>query len=102
MIPLPPGCTLTNNIRIQAHELTDEMVNWIVDAGGNVATDSWYDFRGNQREIKYISYGRGKRCHISNSGDVTLHFQAEDGPVALAFIIKFMNEITRHNFPEFN
>lgn len=102
MISLPPGCTVTNNIRIQVNQLTDEMIVWFREVGGEVTVAPYYDFRGRRQEIRYVKYGRGKRCHISSNGDVTMHFQAEDSAVALGFIMMFMNDITRHNFPEYN
>jgi hypothetical protein len=110
MIPLAPGCSVSQNIRITVNELTDDMIQWFVDVGGSVTTDHHLSYsRSNgvyQKEsfVKRVSYGRGKYCYRmqDGSGTVLLHFQGQDGAVASAFMIKFNQHVVSHNFPEFS
>ena len=107
MITLPPGCTVSQNIRIVVAELTDDMVQWFVDVGGSVSTDHQYRTYSyppeREKIIKRVSYGKGKYCYRLQDGTngVLLHFQGEDAVVASAFMLRFNNYILSHNFPEF-
>jgi hypothetical protein len=112
MITLPPGCTVSQNIRIVIDELTDDMLQWFVDVGGAVTTDHQMAYPRNsfgygkmqpEKFVKRVSYGRGKYCYRMQDGsqNILLHFQGEDGAVASAFILRFNESILSHNFPEF-
>ena len=107
MITLPPGCAVSRNIRITINDLTDDMIQWFVDVGGSVSTDTYLMTGGSplrERVIKRVSYGRGKYCYRMQDGSsnrVLLHFQGEDGAVASAFMLRFNESIVSHNFPEF-
>jgi hypothetical protein len=102
MIKLPPGCTITNAITIEVQYLTDEMVDWYEQFGGAVTGGNAYYIKGREITKKYVSFGRGKRCHYhaSDSGGVRLHFLGEDAQSAMLFILTFSDKILQHNFPE--
>jgi hypothetical protein len=101
MIALPPGCTVTYSLYIDVQKLTDEMIEWFNLVGGRVWTDSWYDTRGREQTITYVSYGRGKRCHYyAGSSGVKLHFAGEDASIASIFLLKFLDSVIRHNLNE--
>jgi len=93
MIPLPPGCQVSYNIRIVVSQLSDDMVQWFQDIGGKTSI-----------EPTRVSYGGGKSSyHMQDNTDrVLLHFQAQDAGMAMAFIIKFNESVVSHNFPEFS
>ena len=102
MIPLPPGCTVTFAVWVDVDKLTDEMVEWYRLIGGNVSQDTWYDTRGREQSVHYVSYGRGKRCHHHQNGNggTKLHFHGDDASTASMFIIKFFDHVTDNNLQE--
>lgn len=102
MIALPPGCTVTYAVWIDVDQLTDEMVEWYVMIGGNVYQDRWYDHRGKENTVNYVSYGLGKRCHHhhNGTGGTRLHFHGDDASAASMFIMKFFEHITNNNLQE--
>jgi hypothetical protein len=102
MIALPPGCTVTYAVWIDVDQLTDEMVEWYVMIGGNVYQDRWYDHRGKENTVNYVSYGPGKRCHHhhNGAGGTRLHFHGDDASAASMFIMKFFEHITNNNLQE--
>lgn len=101
MIALPPGCTVTYAVWIDVDQLTDEMVEWYVMIGGNVYQDRWYDHRGKENTVNYVSYGPSKRCHHHNgAGGTRLHFHGDDASAASMFIMKFFEHITNNNLQE--
>lgn len=99
MIALPPGCTVTYAVWIDVDRLTDEMIEWYQLVEGNVYEDTWYDHRGREQTVKYVSYGRGKKCHHHQNGQggTRLHFNGEDASTASMFIMKFFEHITANN-----
>lgn len=102
MITLPPGCTVTYSIWIDIDKLTDEMVEWYAMIGGVVWKDQWYDTRGREQSVNYVSYGKGKRCHHhqNGTGGTKLHFHGDDASTASMFIIKFFEHVTDNNLKE--
>jgi hypothetical protein len=102
VIALPPGCTVTYAIWIDVDRLTDEMVDWYELIGGKVYTDKWYDHRGREQAVIYVSYGKGKRCyhHQNGEGGTRLHFHGDDAGTASVFIMKFFEHITNNNLKE--
>ena len=102
MIALPPGCTVTYAVWVDVDQLTNEMVEWYRLIGGNVRQDTWYDTRGREQSVYFVSYGRGKRCHhhLNGSGGTKLHFNGEDASVASMFIMKFFEHITNNNLQQ--
>lgn len=102
MIALPPGCTVTYAVWIDVDQLIDEMVEWYVMIGGNVYQDRWYDHRGKENTVNYVSYGLGKRCHHhhNGTGGTRLHFHGDDASAASMFIMKFFEHITNNNLQE--
>lgn len=99
MIALPPGCTVTYAVWVDVDQLTDDMIEWYRLVEGRVYQDSWYDHRGRERSIWYVSYGQGKRCHHYQNGEggTRLHFHGNDASAASMFIIKFFDHITANN-----
>ena len=102
MIALPPGCTVTYAIWVDVDKLTDEMIEWYQLVEGKVYQDRWYDTRGREQSVYYVSYGKGKRCHHhqNGSGGTRLHFHGDDASTASVFIMKFFEHITNNNLQE--
>ena len=102
MIALPPGCTVSYAVWIDVDKLVDEMVEWYDLVGGKVYQDKWYDTRGREQSVYYVSYGRGKRCHHhhNGAGGTRLHFHGDDASAASMFIMKFFEHITANNLQE--
>lgn len=69
---------------------------------GKVYKDAWYNTRGREQSVYYVSYGRGKRCHHHHNGigGIRLHFHGDDASVASMFIMKFFEHITANNLQE--
>lgn len=99
MIPLPPGCTVSYAVWIDVDRLTNEMVDWYRLVEGRVSQDRWYDHRGREQTVHYVSYGKGKRCHHHQNGlgGTRLHFHGDDASTASMFIIKFFDHVTQNN-----
>ena len=99
MIALPPGCTVTYAVWIDVDRLSDEMVEWFRLVGGTVKKDQWYDHRGREQSIQYVSYGGYKWCHHhqNGTGGTRLHFHGKDASAASMFIMKFFDNITANN-----
>lgn len=102
MIPLPPGCTVSYAVWIDVDQLTDDMVDWYRLIGGKVYQDRWYDSRGREKSVHYVSYGKGKRCHHhhNGAGGTRLHFHGDDASAASMFIMKFFDHVTQNNLQE--
>ena len=102
MIALPPGCTVTYAVWIDVDKLLDEMVEWYSLIGGKVYQDRWYNHRGQEQTVTYVSYGRGKRCHHhqNGTGGTRLHFHGDDASAASMFIMKFFEHVTNNNLQE--
>jgi hypothetical protein len=102
MIALPPGCTVTYAVYVDVDKLTDEMVEWYKLIGGKIYEDQWYNHRGQENRVMYVSYGKGKRCHHHHNGvgGTRLHFHGDDASTASMFILKFFNHITANNLQE--
>ena len=102
MIPLPHGCTLNYAITIDIDQLSDDMVEWFEMIGGRVITDKFYDSRGREKTVKYVQYGKGKRCHRNQDGTegARIHFHGDDAPTASVFLIKFNEHVEKHNMRE--
>lgn len=102
MIVLPPGCTVTYAVWVDIDQLTDEMIEWYAMIGGVVWKDKWYDMRGREQSVYYVSYGNGKRCHHhqNGAGGTRLHFHGDDASTASVFIMKFFEHVTDNNLRE--
>jgi len=102
MIALPPGCTVTYAVWVDVDQLTDEMVEWYAMIGGVVWKDKWYDMRGREQTLNYVSYNKGKRCHHHQNGNggTRLHFHGDDASAASMFIMKFFDNVTANNLQE--
>ncbi len=102
MIALPPGCTVVYPIWIDVDKLSDDIINWYEQIGGNKKVETFWCSRGKENNIPYVSYGRGKWCHHHQNGfdGVRLHFNGEDAHVASMFLIKFLDNVTNHNLKE--
>ena len=103
MIPLPPGCTVNYNIWLDVDTLTDEMVEWFEMIGGHVILSSWRDLRGKEHVLKFVKYGIAKPCHRYQDGSnrVKINFSGDDASVASMFLLKFMENIEKHNMKEY-
>jgi hypothetical protein len=102
MISLPRGCTVSYNITIDIDELTDEMLDWYRVIEGTVTPNVEYDWRGKERIIYYVKYGKSKPCHYmaGGNGGVRLHFDGSDASVASMFLLKFDQHVVKHNLNE--
>ena len=102
MIALPQGCTVTYAVWVDVDKLNDEMVEWYKLVDGKVYQDRWYDSRGREQNVYYVSYGKGKRCHHhqNGTGGTRLHFHGDDASAASMFIMKFFEHVTNNNLTE--
>ena len=102
MIALPPGCTVTYAVWVDVDKLSEEMVEWYHMIGGTVLESKFWDNRGREQIVKYVNYGKGKRCHHhqNGSGGTRLHFHGDDASTASVFIMKFFEHITNNNLQE--
>ena len=87
-------------------DLTDEMIQWYLDQeGGNITTTYYRDLENRPAKVLRLRYGFGKPSGPwFNQQDIrwytSLHFYPEDSQVALMFILRFANEIVRHNLKD--
>ena len=103
MIPLPPGCTVSYDIRVEIDTMTDDIIEWYKLIGGVVAesTDQVYDFRGRHINKTFLSYNGSRPCHyFAGSSMVKLNFKGADASVASMFLLKFHDKIVSHNLEE--
>ena len=102
MIALPPGCRVVYPIWVDVDRLSDDIVEWYEQVGGSKKVDTFWNSRGKETSIPYVSYGRGKWCHHhqNGAGGSRLHFNGEDASIASLFILKFSDRITNHNLKE--
>ena len=102
MIALPPGCTVTHAVYIDVDKLTEEMVEWYKLIGGKIYEDQWYNHRGQEKRVMYVSYGKGKSCHHHQNGvgGTRLHFHGDDASAASMFIMKFFEHVTQNNLQD--
>ncbi len=102
MISLPHGCTVAFPVQIDVDKLTDEMCEWHELVGGKTYVDKFYDNRGREQSVPYVSYGKGKRCHHhqNGAGGTRLHFHGDDASAASMFIMKFFEHVTHTNLEE--
>ena len=102
MIALPIGCTVTFAVWVDVDKLTEDMVEWYRLVEGKIFKDTWYDHRGREQSITYVSYGQGKRCHHhqNGAGGTRLHFHGDDASAASMFILKFLDRVTNNNLEE--
>lgn len=102
MIALPSGCTVTYAVWVDVNKLTEEMVDWFLLVDGKVYKDTWYDSRGREQSVMYVSYGKGKRCHHhqNSNGGTKLHFHGDDASAASMFIMKFFEHVVDSNLRE--
>jgi hypothetical protein len=102
MIALPPGCTVTYAVWVDVDKLTEEMIEWYKLVDGTVLTSTFWDSRGREQRVKYVSYGKGKRCHHHQNGEggTRLHFHGNDASAASMFIMKFFEHVISNNLTE--
>ena len=95
MISLPPGVTISYNIKIVIRNLNIEIFEWFRDVGARVwVEDKPFNLRGIAKEMPMVQFGQAKPSyHLQDgSGNVMLNFNSEDAGTALAFLIKFNTE----------
>lgn len=103
MISLPLGVTINYNIKIIIRNLNIEIFEWLRDVGARVWVENKpFDRRGIAKEMPMVQFGRAKPCyHLQDgSNNVMLNFNSQDAGTALAFLIKFNDEVVSHNMKE--
>jgi hypothetical protein len=102
MIPLPPGCKVSYEIRFTVGELTDEMGEWFNMIGGQAVKKQFWDYRGREQYTLHVQYGKAKTSYVTKDGtNLTLiRFDGADASVASMFLIKFLDQIQTHNLKE--
>lgn len=102
MIALPPGCKVNYHITIEIDQLSDDIGNWFLLIGGRAWAEEEWDYRGRRQLLKFVQYGKAKRCHHHKNGlgGVRIHFDGHDASVASMFLIKFMDQVRSHNLKE--
>ena len=103
MIGLPPGVTINYNIKIIVEGMTIEMFEWLRDVGARIwVEEKDYDKRGWLVERPMVQFGNAKPSYYLQDGssNVMLNFLSEDAGTALAFILKYSEQIVSHNMKE--
>ena len=103
MIPLPPGVTVSYNVKIIVSSLTIELFEWLRDVGGRVWIEhKSFDRKGRTREEPVVQFGQAKPSyHLQDgTGNVMLNFLSEDAGTALALLMKFSELVVSHNMKE--
>jgi len=100
MIPLPPGCKVSYEIRFLVPELTDEIGEWFNMIGGHAGAIEEFDYRGRKHIVKQVQYGKAKPSYVTKDGTglTLIRFTGEDASTASVFLLKFMEKIQSHNF----
>lgn len=103
MIPLPPGCKRSYEIRFKLTTLTDEIGEWFNMIGGKAWAKQEYDWRGRQILSNHVQYGKAKPSYTLKDGtnNVLLRFNGEDASAASMFLIKFFDQVLEHNFEDY-
>ena len=103
MIPLPPGCKVSYEIRFTVGELTDEMGEWFNMIGGQAVKKQFWDHRGREQYTLHVQYGKAKPSHKLANGNVQniIRFSGDDASAASMFLLKFMDQIESHNMREY-
>ena len=105
MIGLPPGTTVSHNIRIIVSILTDDMREWWIMVGGNeFTTTAGFTHRGKPIIDNQLVFGKAKPSYQLKDGtnNTILTFDGTDACTASMFIIKFAEYIVSHNMKEYN
>lgn len=102
MIPLPPGCKVTYSVWIDIDSLTDDILEWFINIGGQTKSDEYYDNRGRRKIQHFVRYGNGKWCYHHSGGifGTRLHFDGKDVSIATMFLLKYMEKVRQHNMQE--
>jgi hypothetical protein len=103
MISLPPGVTINYNIKIIINDLSIEVFEWLRDVGARVWVEGKdYDKRGWLVERPMIQFGNSKPSYYlqDGTGNVMLNFNSGDAGTALAFLLKYNDQIVSHNMKE--
>lgn len=102
MMALPPGCTVNFSIFIELDTLTDDMISWFVQIGGEVSEDTYWNIRGNRVTTKKVRYGKSKWSYRRQDGSygVRLHFHGDDASAASMFLLKFHEHVQQQNLGE--
>ena len=100
MIPLPPGCKVSYEIRFFVLELTNEIGEWFNMIGGHTGATEEIDWRGRKHIVKKVQYGKAKPSYVTKDGTglTLIRFVGEDASTASVFLLKFMEQIQSHNF----
>jgi hypothetical protein len=100
VIPLPPGCKVSYEIRFFVSELTNEMGEWFNMIGGHAGAIEEFDYLGRKHIVKQVQYGKAKSSYVTKDGTglTLIRFTGEDASTASVFLLKFMEQIQKHNF----
>ena len=102
MIALPPGCTVTYAVWVDIDKLDQDMVDWFIMVGAEHKVDTYYDYKGHQKNRSFIRLGKGKWCHHRQDGSngVRLHFHGDDASTVSMFLLKYNDQVVNHNLRE--
>jgi hypothetical protein len=102
LISLPPGCTINYNIKIIVKDMTIEMFEWLREVGARVWVEEKDWKRGRVVERPMIQFGNSKPSYYLQDGsnNVMLNFNGEDASTALAFLLRYSEQIVSHNMKE--
>lgn len=102
MIALPPGCTVNYHVKIVVDKVTEDIVNWYKEYGGDVTYFAYYDTRSNEVKRPMVRFRNGKNSYYMQDGHngVQLDFNSEDAAFALIFLMKFSERILAHNMKD--
>ncbi|HET8688654.1 MAG TPA: hypothetical protein VFM18_18725 [Methanosarcina sp.] len=101
IIPLPPGCKVSYEIRFFVDTISDEMYDWFKTIGGTTTVVKGKTPWINSEDYQ-VQYGKAKPSYVTQDGAGTtlIRFTSEDASVASMFYIKFMDHVQTHNFKE--
>lgn len=103
MISLPPGVTINYNIKIIVRGMSIEVFEWLRDVGARVwVEEKDWNKRGQLIERPMIQFGNSKPSYYLQDGtsNVMLNFNSEDAGTALAFLLKYSEQVVSHNMKE--
>ena len=102
MIRLPAGCTVGYEIKFVVTDISDDMGLWFQLQGGEAWATEEYDYRGRQRMVKHVRFGKAKPSYKmkDGTGHYLLRFAGTDASTASVFLLKYYEYVVRHNLKE--
>ena len=101
MIRLPPGCKVSQEIRIIIDEITPEIKDWFDLIGGTTKTIT-VPARRTFVDVPVVQYGNAKPSYKmqDGTGNYLIRFHGDDASTASVFILKFIDNIQQHNLTQ--